>query len=138
MSSSVSLAAMLAWQAMVPRAGNALAPSLMETRGTVRGADIADVETCAQCHADVVSQWRPSAHAFASFNNPIYRAVVDGFRAEVDAPTSKFCGGCHDLALMMDGQMDGVVDPADERAHAGITCRTCHSIVHDRPDGNGS
>ena len=138
MSPNAGVAAFLAMQAMVPRPGTTFAPALMETIGTVRGADIAEVDTCAQCHADVVSQWRTSSHAFASFNNPIYRAVVDGFRAEVDAPTSRFCGGCHDLALMVDGDMDGAVEPSDERAHAGITCRTCHSIVHDRPDGNGS
>src|SRR5262245_1383413 len=138
MSPPTGAAALFALQAMLPRPGDAFAPALTDTIGTVRGADIADVATCAQCHADVVSQWRTSAHALASFNNPIYRAVVDGFRSEVNAPTSKFCGGCHDLALMMDGQMDGAVEPTDERAHAGLTCRTCHSIVHDRPDGNGS
>ena len=135
---STGVAAFLAWQAMVPQPGGALAPALTEIDPAVRGADIAEVDTCAQCHAEVVSQWRASSHAFASFNNPVYRAVVDGFRAEVDAPKSKFCGGCHDLALMADGAMDAAVSPADDRAHAGITCRTCHSITHDRADGNGS
>ncbi len=142
----VGAAALLAWQAMVPRPGGPFAPSLLEITGTSaggrpslpRGADIAEVDTCAQCHTDVVAQWRTSAHAFASFNNPIYRTAVDTFRAEVSPETSKFCGGCHDLALMVDGAMDGPVEPTDSRAHAGITCRTCHSITHDRPDGNGS
>jgi tetratricopeptide (TPR) repeat protein len=138
MKPGLGTAALLAWQAMVPRPGGALAPALVETDGAPRGADIGDVATCAQCHADVVSQWRTSAHAVASFNNPIYRAVVDSFRTEVSAPGSKFCGGCHDVALTVDGQMDGAVEPTDPRAHAGITCRTCHAIVHDRPDGNGS
>ncbi|MEZ4312008.1 MAG: multiheme c-type cytochrome [Polyangiaceae bacterium] len=138
MSPSPGIAAFLAYQALVPRPGDALAPALTELEGPVRGADIAEVDTCAQCHADVVSQWRASAHAFSSFNNPIYRAVVDGFRAETSPQTSKFCGGCHDLALLVDGAMDAPVAPQDERSHAGITCRTCHSIIHDRPDGNGS
>lgn len=135
---SPGIAAFLALQAMVPQPGAAQGPALTEMDPAVRGAAIADVDTCAECHAEVVSQWRTSSHAFASFNNPIYRVVVDGFRSEVDAPTSKFCGGCHDLALMADGAMDSAVSPADDRAHAGITCRTCHSITHDRPDGNGS
>ncbi len=138
MSPTPGIAAFLAWQAIVPEPGGALAPALTEMDGAVRGADIAEIDTCAQCHAEVVSQWRASSHALASFNNPIYRAVVDDFRAEVSAPTSKFCGGCHDLALMADGAMDGPVSPSDSRAHAGITCRTCHSITHDRADGNGS
>ncbi|MFO0591417.1 MAG: multiheme c-type cytochrome [Polyangiaceae bacterium] len=134
----ISTAALIALQAMVPRPGATLAPSLMETTSAPRGADIAEVDTCAQCHADVVSQWRTSSHAFASFNNPIYRSVIDSFRTEVSPQKSKFCGGCHDLALMVDGAMDGAVEPSDSRAHAGITCRTCHSITHTRPDGNGS
>ena len=134
----ISSAALLAFHAMVPRPGGGMAPSLMETTSAPRGAEIAEVDTCAQCHADVVSQWRTSSHAFASFNNPIYRTVVDSFRAEVSPRTSKFCGGCHDLALMSDGAMDGAIEPSDSRAHAGITCRTCHSITHTRPDGNGS
>ncbi len=89
----VSAAALLAWQAMVPRPGGPFAPSLLETTGTLRGATIAEVDTCAQCHADVVAQWRTSAHAFASFNNPIYRTAVDGFRAEVSPEASRLCGG---------------------------------------------
>lgn len=138
MSPNPGIAAYLALQAVVPAPGGALAPALTEMDAAARGEDIAEVDTCAQCHAEVVSQWRTSAHAFSSFNNPIYRTVVDAFRAEVDAPTSKFCGGCHDLALLADGAMDAAVSPSDDRAHAGITCRTCHSITHDRADGNGS
>jgi tetratricopeptide (TPR) repeat protein len=138
MDPNTGIAAFLALQAVLPRAEGPFSPAQMEVSSPVQGAVLAEVETCAQCHADVVSQWRTSAHAVASFNNPIYRAVVDGFRSEAGAPTSKFCGGCHDLALMVDGAMDRAVEPTDNRAHAGITCRTCHSIVHSRPDGNGS
>lgn len=138
MAPSPGIAAFVALSALVPRPGGSLAPALTEMEPGVHGAEIADVDTCAGCHAEIVSQWRTSAHAFASFNNPVYRAVVDNFRAEVSPATSKFCGGCHDLALLADGAMDGAVSPKDSRAHAGITCRTCHSITHDRPDGNGS
>src|SRR6185312_14385129 len=73
------------------------------------GAVIADVEGCELCHADVAAMWRTSAHAFASFNNPAYRVVVDRFRAEtasVGAAASRHCGGCHDVAPLADGLMD--------------------------------
>src|SRR5690606_30143822 len=40
------------------------------------GAETADLDTCATCHEEVSIQWRTSAHAFASFNNPIYRASI--------------------------------------------------------------
>ena len=138
MEPSIPAAVLLALSAVVPRGGDRFAPSLLETTGPLRGSEIGEVEKCAGCHADVVTQWRSSSHAFASFNNPIYRASIDTFRGEVSPAKSKFCGGCHDLALMLDGAMESEISPVDERAHQGITCRVCHSIAHDRPDGNGS
>jgi tetratricopeptide (TPR) repeat protein len=98
----------------------------------------ADVEDCAQCHADVASQWRKSAHAFASFDNPVYRVVVDRFRKDRGERPSLFCGGCHDVALLIDGAMLSSIEPADPRAQAGITCKTCHSVDAARADGNAS
>ena len=120
-----------------------LAPSLARIAGDAvipRGAGdtLADVEDCAGCHSDVASQWRKSAHAFASFNNPVYRVVVDKLRKDRGEKTSHFCGGCHDVALLVDGAMLASIEPNDLRAHAGITCKTCHSIVAARPDGNAS
>jgi hypothetical protein len=102
------------------------------------GALLADVDTCGACHLDVAAQWRASAHAFGSFNNPIYRASVERFRSERGNDTSRFCGGCHDIALLVDDKMKDAVAPTDLRAHAGISCRTCHGIEGTRPDGNGS
>ena len=62
--------------ASLPEAGQGrLAPSLARVVGGTdlhrTGDTLADVEDCAACHADVASQWRKSAHAFASFNNPV-------------------------------------------------------------------
>lgn len=133
----------------VPEAGKgAMAPSLMrlvgQTAGTnphgtsSAGTTISDVEDCAQCHADVASMWRKSAHAFASFNNPVYRVVVEKLRKDRGEKTSQFCGGCHDVSLLVDNAMLGTIEPTDLRAHAGITCRTCHGIADARADGNAS
>jgi tetratricopeptide (TPR) repeat protein len=113
------------------------------------GAVLADVEACETCHADVAAMWRTSAHAFASFNNPIYRVSVDRFRAEVGPEASRHCAGCHDVAPLADGIMDRPVsytagvpspplDASDKRGRAGVTCRACHGIEEARPDGNGS
>ena len=129
--------------ASVPEAGRGmLAPSLAHVvGGTIppgSGDTLADVEDCAQCHADVASQWRKSAHAFASFNNPVYRVVVEKLRKDRGDKTSQFCGGCHDVSLLVDGAMLGTIEPTDLRAHAGITCRTCHGIAEARNDGNAS
>ncbi len=130
----------------VPEAGRGwLAPSLVRIAGEEgrlpndrTGTTIADVEDCAQCHADVASMWRKSAHAFASFNNPVYRVVVEKLRKDRGDKTSQFCGGCHDVSLLVDKSMLGTIEPTDLRAHAGITCKTCHGIADARPDGNAS
>lgn len=116
----------------------ALAPSQVELVGSPSGAEIADVERCEGCHAETVEAWRSSAHANASFNNPIYRASVERFRREAGNEKSLFCAGCHDVALLVDGAMKGEIAPEDPRAHAGITCLVCHGIDAVRPDGNGS
>jgi hypothetical protein len=110
----------------------------IEGGATIAGSGLTDIDTCDNCHADIAAQWKSSAHSIASFNNPVYRFAVDRFRSEVNREKSRFCGGCHDIALMVDGAMDADVEPTDKRAHAGITCRTCHSITHTRPDGNAS
>ncbi len=99
---------------------------------------LSDVDTCATCHTDVAEQWKTSAHFFASFDNPIYRASVLRFRRERGNEKSRFCGGCHDPSLMVDGAMDAEIATDDLRAFSGVTCRTCHGAVHARPDGNGS
>jgi tetratricopeptide (TPR) repeat protein len=97
-----------------------------------------DVDTCATCHGDVAEQWKTSAHFFASFDNPIYRASVLRFRDAKGNDKSRFCGGCHDPSLMVDGAMDHAIASDDLRAFSGVTCRTCHGTVHARADGNGS
>jgi hypothetical protein len=125
-------------RALLPAPAGPFAPARLKTRGPVSGAVLADVESCGRCHPDALAQWRTSAHAFASFNNPVYRISIDRFRREVGRPQSQFCGGCHDVALLVDGAMNEEIAPDDPRAHAGITCRTCHSIAQASPEGNAS
>jgi tetratricopeptide (TPR) repeat protein len=123
---------------VLPLPSPSLGPSEADTDWRVDGKTLTETESCAGCHADAAAQWRSSAHAFGSFNNPIYRVVVDRFRNEASKDASRFCGGCHDVALLVDGAMSGEVGPEDSRAHGGITCRVCHGIESTRPDGNGS
>lgn len=126
----------------VHRAATRFAPALTELipgPAAPSGAELADVDTCASCHAEIAAQWQTSAHAFASFNNPIYRASVARFRDQEEGQVrSRFCAGCHDPALLLDGAMDIEVAASDARAHAGVTCLACHGVEHSAPDGNGS
>lgn len=114
------------------------APSQVEIVGSGRrsGHELGDVERCDGCHSGVVASFRKSAHAHASFGNPLYRAAVERFRDAEGAVASRFCGGCHDPALLVDGALDEPVEPDDPRAYAGVSCSVCHSIVELRPGGN--
>lgn len=97
--------------------------------------------TCVRCHADTVDQWARSAHRFASFNNPFYRAAIEDLRAHPDRgkQRAQWCAGCHDPAVMMAGDWMGDVDPTMPRSQAGLTCMACHAMdeVHG-VGGNGN
>jgi len=139
-SASASTSPSAALTAHLPPKPGPFAPSeaRVDLEHPPTGAELADVEACASCHVAVATQWRSSPHRFASFDNPIYRASVDRYREAVGRKESRFCAGCHDIALLVDGAMDDEVRPDDPRARAGVTCRVCHGIVDTRPGGNGS
>ena len=121
----------------VRSSGGDLHPSLMHAPA-LDVSRLATTEDCADCHADVASQWTHSAHAYASFDNPWYRASIDEFRKERGREESRFCAGCHDPLLLMSGDIDAEVTPDNPLAYAGITCLVCHSVESTRPDGNAS
>jgi Flp pilus assembly protein TadD len=96
-------------------------------------------ETCARCHADIVEQWSKSAHRYASFDNPFYRASVEAIRKEDNGKQrSQWCAGCHDPAIMMAGNMTKDIVPTIPESQAGLTCLACHLMdeVHG-VGGNG-
>lgn len=134
------LATVLAVEPLLPVDRSAWAPGQLAQDGAGRApsASIDDVKVCGSCHLDVAAQWRTSAHALASFSNPLYRASVERLRREVGTEASRMCAGCHDLALLTSGAMDQPIAPDDPRAHAGVSCTSCHSAVHASADGNGS
>ena len=89
-------------------------------------------ETCATkgCHPDIYQQWNESAHHFSSFNNQWYRKSIVYMQEVNGIQPSKWCGGCHDPAILLNGVMDR---PIRENLHtpaaqAGLACTACHSI----------
>ncbi len=89
-------------------------------------------ETCAAkgCHPDIYRQWNESAHHFSSFNNQWYRKAITYMQEVNGIQPSKWCGGCHDPAILLNGVMD---KPIRENLHtpaaqAGLACTACHSI----------
>lgn len=97
-----------------------------------------EVELCSGCHADIVAQWKDSIHAFASQSNPFFRASFDDFVQDAGHEKAQFCSGCHDPVLVFGGAGTSEIEPADPRAHKGVSCMHCHGIVEATNDGNAS
>jgi hypothetical protein len=87
------------------------------------------------CHADIFAQWSSSAHRFSSLDNPFYLPAFRNVRDARGAEATRWCGACHDPALLLVGDLDQrTIDRSHERARLGVGCLLCHSIegMHDR------
>ncbi len=72
-------------------------------------------------------------------DNAIYAPSFEQARVDRSIPGTRFCGGCHDPALLFAGDINGAPIPrTHERASLGVGCVLCHSVerLHDRT-GNG-
>lgn len=136
----VLVSSLLAAEPVLPVDQGPWAPGLLsqDQRGKAPSANVDDAKVCGSCHMDVAAQWRTSAHALASFTNPLYRVSIERLRKDRGFKESRMCGACHDLALLTSGGIDQPITPDDPRAHAGVSCTSCHSAVHATLDGNGS
>ncbi len=89
-------------------------------------------DSCKRCHEDIYNQWFSSAHHFSSFNNQWYRKSIEYMQDTIGTKPSKWCGGCHDPALLYSGLMDTPIKQIVHRpeAQAGLGCMMCHSIAN--------
>jgi Flp pilus assembly protein TadD len=89
-------------------------------------------DSCKRCHEDIYNEWYSSAHHFSSFNNQWYRKSIEYMQDTVGTRPSKWCGGCHDPAVLYSGLMDTPIKQIVHRpeAQAGLGCMMCHSIAH--------
>ncbi len=136
------------WSVEGPREGEQyFSPSRARTAtGNFIPARTLTLDTyCQECHADAYEGWFHSVHHLSSFNNPAYLFSVKETRAvalrrDGNVKASRWCAGCHDPVPFFSGAFD---DPNFDlenhpTAHAGITCTSCHSIVHvNSTKGNG-
>jgi tetratricopeptide (TPR) repeat protein len=88
-------------------------------------------DSCQRCHQDIYKQWYSSAHHFSSFNNQWYRKSIEYMQDVVGTKPSKWCGGCHDPAVLYAGKMDTPIKQIvhTPEAQAGLGCMMCHSIA---------
>jgi Tfp pilus assembly protein PilF len=89
-------------------------------------------DSCKRCHEDIYNQWFSSAHHFSSFNNQWYRKSIEYMQDTVGTKPSKWCGGCHDPAVLYAGLMDTPIKQIVHRpeSQAGLGCMMCHSIAN--------
>jgi tetratricopeptide (TPR) repeat protein len=109
-------------------------PSSAETNvgGIIPANFFMTSQVCGRCHTDIYEQWKSSAHHFSSFNNQWYRKSIEYMQDVVGTRPSKWCAGCHDHAVFFNGRFER---PIKEQIHtpeaqAGLSCTSCHSIVH--------
>jgi len=88
-------------------------------------------DSCKRCHEDIYNQWFSSVHHFSSFNNQWYRKSIEYMQDTVGTRPSKWCGGCHDPAVLYAGLMDTPIKQIVHTppAQAGLGCMMCHSIA---------
>ncbi len=89
-------------------------------------------DSCKRCHEDIYNQWFSSAHHFSSFNNQWYRKSIEYMQDTIGTKPSKWCGGCHDPAVLYSGLMDTPIKQIVHRpeSQAGLGCMMCHSIAN--------
>ncbi len=124
----------MADEAMGGETGPFFPSSVSTTHGsTVPSSVYMKPEACARagCHPDVFDQWQSSAHHFSSFNNQWYRKSVEYMQEVAGVQSSKWCGGCHDPAILQSGKMDTPIQEIvhTPEAQAGLTCTACHMIA---------
>ncbi|HYH00389.1 MAG TPA: tetratricopeptide repeat protein [Terriglobales bacterium] len=108
-------------------------PSSAQVKGDIKipGKFFMQSQACERCHQDVYKQWFGSAHRFSSFNNQWYRKSIEYMQEVVGTRPSKWCGGCHDPAVLYSGMMDTPIKEIvnTPEAQAGLGCVMCHSIA---------
>ena len=89
-------------------------------------------DSCKRCHEDLYNQWFSSVHHFSSFNNQWYRKSIEYMQDTIGTRPSKWCGGCHDPAVLYSGLMDTPIKQIVHRpeSQAGLGCMMCHSIAN--------
>jgi hypothetical protein len=115
-------------------------PASVQNHAELPGDALSAIDRCSVCHADVFAQWSESAHRFSSLDNPFYLPSFRAARETRGPEVTRWCGGCHDPALLFAHDLDQPqIDRSHERAALGIGCLLCHSVnsIHDRT-GNGN
>jgi hypothetical protein len=88
------------------------------------------------CHNEIVDEWAPSAHRYASMDF-VFQEVQKNMARELAPEATRYCAGCHDpIALFSGAKNVGNVTLSAEGADEGVSCLVCHSTVQTDIRGN--
>ena len=83
---------------------------------------------CGECHTDVHTQWRQSAHGNA-FREPFYQKNVKDIIKQKDIAYTRHCESCHNPAALFTGVLtDHPAFKSRPFDDDGVSCIACHSI----------
>ena len=96
---------------------------------TLHGDALKDPASCTPCHADHVTQWSGSMHAYAA-DDPVFLAMNARGQRETKGALGDFCVKCHaPVALAAGATKDGTNLAALPAHLKGVTCYFCHSVA---------
>lgn len=119
------------------------APSLATTTtgGAMDPRALSGSESCGRsgCHTQILEEWQPSAHRFASMD-AAFQAVQSLMAEQNGAESTRYCGGCHDPISLFSGTKNVLVENLTnlQGYHEGISCLACHGIVSTDVRGNAN
>lgn len=90
-----------------------------------------DPDACAECHAQIVAEWKESIHARAHHErDPIYGGVRSLVSKRLGSEAAKQCATCHNPR---DPQ-----NPDSPAGALGVSCATCHMLDEVHVDRSGA
>jgi hypothetical protein len=123
-----------------PWGDSPFAPSLARTShgGPVNPALLSGSASCgtAGCHEEIVAEWGPSAHRFAS-RSRFFQDIQRTMAGENGPESTRYCAGCHDPIALFSGAKNLYDDDlSSPGADEGVSCISCHAIVSTDVRGN--
>jgi hypothetical protein len=121
------------------------APSLARTstNGALDARILSGSESCgtSACHAQIVQEWKPSAHRYAA-QDPLFQLIQTTMAKQNGPESTRYCGGCHDPISLFSGAKNLFVKEKDlTTLHGydeGVSCLSCHSIRETDIKGNAN
>lgn len=119
------------------------APSLARTStgGAFDARSLAGSMSCGTvgCHAEIVEEWKPSAHRYAAMD-PIFQGIQTVMAKQNGAESTRYCGGCHDPISLFSGTKNIFVEKLTglDGYNEGVSCLACHSVQKTDIQGNAN